>query len=59
MPSADDRMRAAVDAVFAASDGPATAQAVRGEPAASPDRAFPQVSGYPENQCAGAGLVLW
>ena len=29
MPAADDRMRAAVDAVFAASDGPATAQAVR------------------------------
>jgi site-specific recombinase XerD len=29
MPDADDRMRAAVDAVFAASDRPATAQAVR------------------------------
>jgi integrase len=26
MPSADDRMRSAVDTVFAASDGPATAQ---------------------------------
>ena len=26
MPSADDRMRQAVDAVFASSDGPATAQ---------------------------------
>jgi integrase len=29
MPEAADRMRAAVDAVFAASDGPATAQGVR------------------------------
>ena len=29
MPDADDRMRAAVDAVFAASDGPATARAIR------------------------------
>jgi len=29
MPSADDRMRQAVDAAFASSDGPATAQAVR------------------------------
>ncbi len=28
MPSADDRMRAAVDAVFASSDGPATAQGI-------------------------------
>lgn len=28
MPDADDRMRAAVDAVFASSDGPATAQGV-------------------------------
>ena len=22
-------------------------------------RAFPQAEAYPENQCAGAGLVLW
>jgi hypothetical protein len=31
MPSADDRMRQAVDAVFASSDGPETAQQGSGE----------------------------
>lgn len=31
----------------------------RDEPAASAASALPQAAAYPENQCAGAGLVLW
>jgi hypothetical protein len=64
MPSSDDRMRQAVDTDFAQwetemSDGPATAQGCGNAPAIQPGWRVSAGRSYAENQCAGAGLVLW
>jgi hypothetical protein len=41
------------------SDGPATAQGCGDEPAVQPGWRVSAGRSYVENQCAGAGLVLW
>ena len=67
MPSADDRMRQAVDAVFASSDGQETARQGYGEhrdlghmpPGLHVSAGRSRAGVYPENQRAGAGFVFW